>query len=82
MLSMKSVKLTAVALASCMSVGIVGLTATAAEASPRAHAPAYHEMQDHEMTPLSYHRKKYSEGERNTAVIVGAVVGAIIAKNT
>lgn len=82
MLSLKSVKLTAVALASCMSVGLVGMTATAAEASPRHHAPAYEEMQDHEVTPLSYHRKQYSEGERNTAAIVGAVVGAIIAKNT
>lgn len=28
------------------------------------------------------HRKKYSEGERNTAAILGAVVGAVVAKNT
>ena len=27
-------------------------------------------------------KKTYSEGERNTAAIVGAVVGAVIAKNT
>lgn len=82
MLSKTSVKRTAVALAGCLSIGLVGLTAAAAEASPRAFAPAYEQMQGHAVTQLSSHRKKYSEGERNTAAIVGAVVGAIIAKNT
>ena len=65
-----------------IGIGLVGLTAAAAEASPRALAPAYEQMQGHAVTQLSSHRKKYSEGERNTAAIVGAVVGAIIAKNT
>ena len=30
----------------------------------------------------SYHPKKYSEGDRNTAAIAGAVAGYFIAKNT
>lgn len=43
----------------------------------------FHANESHlvEMSHKS-HKKKYSEGERNTAALVGAVVGAIIAKNT
>lgn len=84
MFNKKSLKVTAVALTSFISLGIFG--ATASEASPRPIG------QDYEVTQLAHrnkyqpsknsHPKKYSEGERNTAAIVGAVVGAIIAKNT
>jgi hypothetical protein len=81
MFSKKNVKMTAVALAGVMSLGIGSLTATAAEASP------FHHGHDHEVQELAHkhhksHPKKYSEGDRNTAAIVGAVVGAVIAKNT
>lgn len=79
MFSKKGLKVTAVALTSFISLGIFG--ATASEASPR------HSGHDYKVTQLSHrhqdsHPKKYSEGERNTAAIIGAVVGAIIAKNT
>ena len=56
------------------------LTASAAEASP------WHQN-NYEITGLAnrhhrYHPKAYSEGDRNTAAIVGAVAGYVIAKNT
>ncbi|MBE6074546.1 MAG: hypothetical protein E7202_08460 [Selenomonas ruminantium] len=76
----KSLKITTAAvLASFVSLGI--FSATVSEASPRHHqefGPRY------EVQELSHrsHPKKYSEGERNTAAIIGAVVGAVIAKNT
>ncbi|SHK40375.1 hypothetical protein SAMN05216582_103144 [Selenomonas ruminantium] len=81
MLSKKNVKMTAIALAGFVSLGIGGIMASAAEASP------FHTGHDYEVQELAnkhhrYHPKKYSEGDRNTAAIVGAVVGAVIAKNT
>ena len=81
MFSTKNVKLTAIALAGFVSLGIGGVTVSAAEASP------FHYGHDYEVQELAhknhrYHPKKYSEGDRNTAAIVGAVVGAVIAKNT
>ena len=79
MFKKKSLKVTAVALASFVSLGVFG--ATASEASP------FHSGHDYEITQLahkhhSYHPKKYSEGDRNTAAIAGAVAGYFIAKNT
>lgn len=81
MFGKKSIKMTAIALAGFVSLGIGGVTVSAAEASP------FHHGQDYEVQELAhkhhrYHPKKYSEGDRNTAAIVGAVVGAVIAKNT
>ena len=77
MLSKRNVKMTAIALAGCVSLGMGGITVSAAEAS------ALHHGHNYEVQQLSHkHPKKYSEGERNTAAIFGAVVGAIIAKNT
>ncbi|MCH3959421.1 MAG: hypothetical protein LKE51_08435 [Selenomonas sp.] len=81
MFNKKNVKVTAIALASFMSLGLVGMTASAAEASPWQHDG------DYEITQLAnkhhrYHPKDYSEGDRNTAAIVGAVAGYVIAKNT
>ncbi len=79
MFNKKNVKVTAIALASFMSLGLVSLTASAAEASP------WHQN-NYEITELAnrhhrYHPKDYSEGDRNTAAIVGAVAGYVIAKN-
>lgn len=79
MFKKKSLKVTAVALASFVSLGVIGTTVS--EASP------YHGGHDYEITQLahkhhSYHPKKYSEGDRNTAAIAGAVAGYFIAKNT
>jgi hypothetical protein len=82
MFSKKNVKMTAVALAGVMSLGIGSLTATAAEASPFHHHGHDYEVQELAHKHHRSHPKKYSEGERNTAAIVGAVVGAVIAKNT
>jgi hypothetical protein len=81
MFNKKNVKVTAIALASFMSLGFVGMTASAAEASPWQHDG------DYEVVQLAnkhhrYHPKDYSEGDRNTAAIVGAVAGYFIAKNT
>ena len=81
MFNKKNVKMTAIALAGVMSLGIGGLTASAAQASPLHHGHNY-EVQELAHKHHSYHPKKYSEGDRNTAAIVGAVVGAVIAKNT
>lgn len=81
MFNKKNVKMTAIALAGVMSLGIGGLTASAAQASPLHHDHNY-EVQELAHKHHSYHPKKYSEGDRNTAAIVGAVVGAVIAKNT
>ena len=58
-----------------------GLTVSAAEASPFHHGHDY-EVQQLAHKHHSYHPKKYSEGDRNTAAIAGAIVGAVIAKNT
>jgi len=81
MFSTKNVKMTAIALAGVMSLGIGGLTVSAAEASPFHHGHDY-EVQELAHKHHNEHPKKYSEGERNTAAIIGAVVGAVIAKNT
>ncbi len=78
MLSKRNVKMTAIALAGFVSLGMGGVTVSAVEASP-LHYGNHYEVQE-----LAHHKhpKKYSEGERNTAAIIGAVVGAVIAKNT
>lgn len=81
MFNTKNVKMTAIALAGVMSLGIGGLTVSAAEASPLQIGHDY-EMQELAHKNHRYHPKKYSEGDRNTAAIVGAIVGAVIAKNT
>ncbi|SFT86633.1 hypothetical protein SAMN02910356_02485 [Selenomonas sp. GACV-9] len=83
MFNKKSLKVTTAAvLASFVSLGI--FSATVSEASPRHHqefGPRY-EVQELAHRHHNSHPKKYSEGERNTAAIIGAVVGAVIAKNT
>ena len=81
MLSKRNVKMTAIALAGFVSLGMGGITVSAAEASSFHHGHNY-EVQELAHKHHNSHPKKYSEGERNTAAIVGAVVGAIIAKNT
>lgn len=83
MFSKKSIKVTGIALASLMTFGFIGATASVTEASSH---------NNYEIQELSHRRdyrnpprqskKKYSEGERNTAAILGAIVGAVIAKNT
>lgn len=98
MFSMKSIKMTSIALASLMTFGVIGATASVSEAasldrgyevqelaSHRRHND--HDRYDEHRNPPPRHekqtsKKKYSEGERNTAALLGAVVGAIIAKNT
>ena len=78
----------AVALFGVMTLSLVGTSAAIAEASPRYTADVPRTMDDSiEVTQLAARRKKprrkgYSQGSVTTAAIVGAVVGAFIAKNT
>ncbi|EFF65321.1 hypothetical protein [Selenomonas noxia] len=84
----------AVALFGVMTLSLVGTSAAIAEASPRYTADVPRTMDVRtsygdsiEVTQLAARRKKprrkgYSQGSVTTAAIVGAVVGAFIAKNT
>ena len=84
----------AVALFGVMTLSLVGTSAAIAEASPRytADVPRTIDVRTSygdsiEVTQLAARRKKprrkgYSQGSVTTAAIVGAVVGAFIAKNT
>ena len=102
MMNRKSMKMTAVALASFVTFGCAGLSASAAEASARpeltpvvASNDWHNSRRDRERQEAwerdhprdmdyksSHTRKTKSQGDVNTAYVVGAVVGAIIAKNT
>lgn len=84
----------AAALFGVMTLSLVGTSAAIAEASPRYTADVPRTMDVRtsygdsiEVTQLATRRKKprrkgYSQGSVTTAAIVGAVVGAFIAKNT
>ena len=84
----------AAALFGIMTLSLVGTSAAIAEASPRYTADVPRTMDVRtssgdsiEVTQLAARRKKprrkgYSQGSVTTAAIVGAVVGAFIAKNT
>ena len=74
MLTLKSKKMTSLLLASFMSVSILGTAI--AEAHP-GYPPHHH--QEH---PHHWQSDGHSTGEVTTAAIVGAVLGAVIAKNT
>lgn len=79
MLTLKSKKMTSLLLASFMSVSILGTAI--AEAHPDCPPPAprhEHWQRNHPQAPDNGH----STGEVTTAAIIGAVVGAVIAKNT
>ena len=84
----------AAALFGVMTLSLVGTSAAIAEASPRYTADVPRTMDVRtsygdsiEVTQLAARRKKprrkgSSQGSVTTAAIVGAVVGAFIAKNT
>ena len=84
----------AAALFGVMTLSLVGTSAAIAEASPRYTEDVPRTMDVRtsygdsiEVTQLAARRKKprrkgYSQGSVTTAAIVGAVVGAFIAKNT
>ena len=84
----------AAALFGVMTLSLVGTSAAIAEASPRYTADVPRTMDVRtsygdsiEVTQLAARRKKprrkgYSQGSVTTAAIVGADVGAFIAKNT
>lgn len=84
MFSKKSIKVTGIALASLMTFGFVGATASVTEASSHNNYEIQElsHRRDYRNPPPRQSNKKYSEGERNTAAILGAIVGAVIAKNT
>jgi hypothetical protein len=89
MFNAQKLKLTACALTGLMTFGLVGMTASAAEASSHrtSHryeepAPRHHRHHDERRESKNTH----SQGEVNTAaiagVVVGAIAGAVIANNT
>ena len=84
MFTKKNLKITAVALLGVMTFGFGGIAATSAEAASHNRPPEHHERWDnnHRAHHSSSSSKKYSEGDRNTAALIGAVIGAVIAKNT
>ena len=78
MFKTKIKKLAAFVLISFMSVGLLGTTL--AEAHPHEWPPHRHEEPRRDPPPQN--NEGHSTGEVTTAAIVGAVVGAIIAKKT
>ena len=94
MMTMKTMKKTAVlALVSVLGYGGLGAAEVSAHPLrvPQQERAAYAGMDGRaEVQQLAWggHRKnhkggkKYSQGSVNTAIIAGAVIGAIIAKNT
>ena len=92
MMTTKMMKRTAVAaLVGVMSYGVAGVAEVSASAlsvpQQQAAYTSFGERSD--VQKLAWggrkHRKggkKYSQGSVNTAIIAGAVIGAIIAKNT
>ncbi len=90
MFESKTKKFTSMALAAMISISILGTTSLAA-ASP-AHHPGWENRQEEPSRPLPPPPKErhpqrsasntHSQGEVITAGVVGAVVGAILAKNT
>ncbi len=78
MFNLKSKKLLSATLCGMMCAGIFGTTL--AEAHPSQPETA---MQTMSYAPdTEYKSRWHSQGEVNTAAILGAVVGAVIAKNT
>ena len=83
-------KITALALCGALSLGILGSSMSVTEASSHHPAPRYereyHPHMEKNQRHVSHHesksKNKYSEGDRNTAAIVGAVVGYAIGKLT
>lgn len=92
MMTTKMMKKTAVAaLVGVLGYGAVGATEVSASALsvPAQHAfyTSFDGRDDVQQLAWGGHRKKkggkkYSQGSVNTAIIAGAVIGAIIAKNT
>ena len=87
MFNAQKLKLTACALTGVMTFGVMGLTAGAAEASSRLPERTHYQELSHRH---DHHHKKnrntHSQGDVNTAAIVGvavgAIAGAVIANNT
>ena len=91
MMTMKMMKKTAVlALVGVLGYGGLGAAEVSAHPLrvPQQERAAYTGMDGRaEVQQLAWgghrkNRKKYSQGSVNTAIIAGAVIGAIIAKNT
>ncbi|MDQ0204942.1 hypothetical protein [Pectinatus haikarae] len=76
MFKLKAKKLTALILSSFMSITVLGTTL--AEAHPNDNPPPRQEEPRHP----KHNEDGHSTGEVTTAAIAGAVVGAVIAKNT
>lgn len=88
-------KLTTAALGITILFGALGISSVT-EASPRHHQPymeagdpppehhyRHDKWRDHDdRDDHDYHDQGHSQGEVNTAAIVGAVVGAVISHNT
>ena len=86
MFNAKYLKITACALTGVMTFGLLGLTAEASSLQP--DRLQYQELahRHHRQHEPEKNRNTHSQGEVNTAaiagVVVGAIAGAVIAKNT
>ena len=75
MMSKKTKKFTSFVMAAIIGLGVLGSSGVS-EAARRHHmAPRPHHYNHHDRQDSN---KKYSEGERNTAAILGVVAGAVI----
>ena len=81
MFQTKSKKLMSLTLCGLMSAGIFGTTLAGASRAEAA-VPAAAAAMNTSASSFNYLSHRYSKGEMITAGIVGAVVGAVIAKNT
>lgn len=79
MMSKKTKKFTSFVMAAVIGLGVLGSSGISEAASHRRHvAPPPHHYNHHDRRDNNNGNKKYSEGERNTAAILGVVAGAVI----
>ena len=75
MMSRKTKKFTSFVMAAIIGLGVLGSSGVSDAARRHHMAPPPHHYNHHDRQDSN---KKYSEGERNTAAILGVVAGAVI----
>ncbi|MDQ0202808.1 hypothetical protein NXG61_12105 [Pectinatus haikarae] len=82
MLRNKMKKIIAFILSSFMVITVLGTTMAEAHPMYNSHPSARHEERRHNPPSHKDNDKGHSTGEVTTAAIIGAVLGAVVAKNT